>query len=36
MELGAKLVGKQYIPKEKTKDSFVKKFFKGIFGGKKK
>jgi len=36
MELAAKLVGKKYIPEKKVKDSFVKKFFKGVFGGKKK
>jgi len=36
MELAAKLVGKKYIPQEKPKDTFVKKFFKGVFGGKKK
>ena len=29
MELAAKLVGKKYIPQEKPKDTFVKKFFKG-------
>ncbi|ABR55358.1 cell division ATPase MinD [Methanococcus vannielii SB] len=36
IELAAKLVGKKYIPEKKAKESFVKKFFKGVFGGRKK
>ncbi|HIP84151.1 MAG TPA: septum site-determining protein MinD [Methanothermococcus okinawensis] len=36
MEIAAKLIGKKYIPeKKKEKESFIKKFIKGIFGGKK-
>ncbi|AEF96704.1 septum site-determining protein MinD [Methanotorris igneus] len=36
MEIAAKLVGKQYIPEKKEKESFIKRFIKGLFGRKKK
>ena len=36
MEIAAKLIGKKYIPKKKEeKESFIKKFLRGIFGGRK-
>jgi len=36
MEIAAKLIGKKYIPEKKEeKESFIKKFIKGIFGGRK-
>ncbi|GBF36821.1 cell division ATPase MinD [Methanofervidicoccus abyssi] len=35
MEIAAKLIGKEYKPKKVEKESFIKKFIRGIFGGRK-
>jgi septum site-determining protein MinD len=35
MQIAAKLTGKEYIPTKTEEKSLVKKFIKGLFGGKK-
>ncbi len=35
MQIAAKLVGEKYIPKKTEEKSFIKRFIKGLFGGKK-
>ncbi len=35
MEIAAKIIGAEYIPKKTEEKSFIKKFIKGLFGGKK-
>ena len=35
MQIAARLTGREYIPKQTEEKSFIKKFIKGLFGGRK-